>query len=138
MTDAPDDSTPEVDLTKPSAAPAPAPDPEPVPAPAPARADRAATFPDRATAQWAVQQVIALNEQTIHRWLAQSTRRRLVVEAAWPSRTDPVGTVLTTGMMLAGQQPIEVRAARVVLLRAAADQAGVPPFSIRSFLPVIL
>ncbi|MEU7701089.1 RNase A-like domain-containing protein [Streptomyces sp. NPDC039028] len=105
---------------------------------APARADRAATFPDRATAQWATQQVITLNEQAIHRWLAQSTRQRLVIEAAWPSRSDPVGTLLTTGMALAGQEPIPVRAARVVLRRTGSGEPGAHPFAVHSSLPVDL
>ncbi|MBT2467524.1 hypothetical protein J7E97_06485 [Streptomyces sp. ISL-66] len=34
---------------------------------------RTATYPDRETAQWATQEVITRNEQTIHRWLAQAT-----------------------------------------------------------------
>nr|WP_237536956.1 hypothetical protein [Streptomyces sp. SID5785] len=38
------------------------------------------------------------NEQVIHRWLAQSTRPRLTIEAAWPSRADPVGRVLRQAM----------------------------------------
>ncbi|MFF2567034.1 RNase A-like domain-containing protein [Streptomyces sp. NPDC058084] len=113
------------------------PTPPAVPAPS-ARADRAATYPDRVTAQWATQQVIALNEQVIHRWLAQSTRERLVIEAAWPSRPDPVGTLLTTGMALAGQEPIPVRAARVVLRRTASDEPGAFPFTVHSSLPVDL
>ncbi|MFI8961925.1 RNase A-like domain-containing protein [Streptomyces sp. NPDC053493] len=104
-----------------------------------ARADRAATYPDRATARWATQQVVALNEQLIHRWLAQSTRRRLVVEAAWPSRPEPVGTVLTAGMVLAGQtEPVPVRAARVVLLRTAPGEAAPYGFTVHSSLPVHL
>ncbi|MEU8617594.1 RNase A-like domain-containing protein [Streptomyces sp. NPDC048623] len=103
-----------------------------------ARADRAASFPDRATAQWATQQAIALNEQLVHRWLAQSTRRRLVIEAAWPSRPEPVGTVLTTGMMLAGQEPVPVRAVRVVLRRNGDGEPGAYPFSVHSSLPVDL
>ncbi|MEU6163151.1 RNase A-like domain-containing protein [Streptomyces tanashiensis] len=94
-----------------------------------ARADRAATFPDRVTAQWATQQVISLNEQVIHRWLAQFARQPLVIEAAWPSRPDPVGTLLTTGMALAGQDPIPVRAARVVLRRTGSGEPGVYPFT---------
>ncbi|MEV5973430.1 RNase A-like domain-containing protein [Streptomyces sp. NPDC051921] len=106
--------------------------------PVPARADRAATFPDRVTAQWATQQVIDLNEQVIHRWLAQSTRRRLVIEAAWPSRPDPVGTLLTTGMALAGQEPVPVRAARVVLRRNVSGEPGAHPFTVHSSLPVVL
>ncbi|MFE2231190.1 RNase A-like domain-containing protein [Streptomyces sp. NPDC059442] len=99
---------------------------------------RAATLPDRATAQWATQQVISQNEQVIHRWLAQSTRQRLVIEAAWPSRTDPVGTLLTTGMALAGQEPIPVRAARVVLRRTVSGEPGAHPFTVHSALPVDL
>ncbi|WP_338492020.1 RNase A-like domain-containing protein [Streptomyces sp. SJL17-4] len=116
-------------MTTPPAPPAP---------PAQARADRAATFPDQATAQWATQQVITLNEQVIHRWLAQSTRQRLVIEAAWPSRPDPVGTLLTTGMALAGQEPIPVRAARVVLRRTGSGEPGAYPFTVHSSLPVDL
>ncbi|MER6098892.1 RNase A-like domain-containing protein [Streptomyces sp. NPDC001728] len=104
----------------------------------PARADRAASFPDRATAQWATQQVITLNEQVIHRWLAQSTRQRLVIEAAWPSRPDPVGTLLTTGMALTGQEPVPVRAARVVLRRTGSGEPGAYPFTVHSALPVDL
>ncbi|MFG2774112.1 RNase A-like domain-containing protein [Streptomyces sp. NPDC048350] len=112
--------------------------PAPSAAPFPARADRAATFPDRVTAQWATQQVISLNEQVIHRWLAQSTRQRLVIEAAWPSRPDPVGTLLTTGMALADQEPIPVRAARVVLRRTGSGGPGAYPFTVHSSLPVDL
>ncbi|MER8235593.1 RNase A-like domain-containing protein [Streptomyces sp. NPDC101490] len=114
------------DLTKP---PAP---------PVRARADRAATFPDRATARWATQQAIELNEQLIHRWLAQSTRRRLVIEATWPSRPDPVGTLLTNGMALAGQEPVPVRAVRVVLRRTGSGGPGGPPFTVHSSLPIVL
>jgi hypothetical protein len=47
---------------------------------------RSATYPDRETAQWATQQVVTVNEQAIHRWLAQSTRPRLTIEASWPFR----------------------------------------------------
>lgn len=47
---------------------------------------RSATYPDRETAHWATQQVVTGNEQKIHRWLAQGTRARLGIEAAWPSR----------------------------------------------------
>ncbi|MFI8288416.1 RNase A-like domain-containing protein [Streptomyces sp. NPDC085614] len=112
--------------------------PAPSGTPALARADRAASFPDRATAQWATQQVISQNEQVIHRWLAQSTRQRLVLEAAWPSRPDPVGTLLTTGMALAGQEPIPVRAARVVLRRSGSGEPGAHPFTVHSSLPVDL
>ncbi|MFF7178627.1 RNase A-like domain-containing protein [Streptomyces sp. NPDC008121] len=112
--------------------------PIPPASPVPARADRAATYPDRVTAQWATQQVIALNEQVIHRWLAQSTRQRLVIEAAWPTRPDPVGTLLTTGMALAGQEPIPVRAARVVLRRIVPGEPGAYPFTVHSSLPIDL
>ncbi|MFE9911858.1 RNase A-like domain-containing protein [Streptomyces clavifer] len=78
---------------------------------------RSATYPDRETAQWATQQVVTANEQVIHRWLAQGTRARLTIEAAWPSREEPVGRVLLEAMLLAGQEPLDVRAARVVLRR---------------------
>ncbi|MFF3729803.1 contact-dependent growth inhibition system immunity protein [Streptomyces sp. NPDC002476] len=54
---------------------------------------RSATYPDRETAQWATQQVVTANEQAVHRWLAQGTRARLTIEAAWPSRAEPVGRV---------------------------------------------
>ena len=47
---------------------------------------RSATYPDRDTAQWATQQVVTANEQLIHRWLAQSTRARVSIEAARPAR----------------------------------------------------
>ncbi|WP_443334453.1 RNase A-like domain-containing protein [Streptomyces sp. ZAF1911] len=53
---------------------------------------RTATYPDRETAQWATQEVITRNEQAIHRRLAQGTRLRIPLEAAWRSRPDlPVG-----------------------------------------------
>ncbi len=52
---------------------------------------RSSTYPDRETAQWATQHVVTRNEQAIHRWLAQGTRQRLTIEAAWPSREEPVG-----------------------------------------------
>ncbi|MGW7462605.1 RNase A-like domain-containing protein [Streptomyces sp. NPDC054797] len=78
---------------------------------------RSATYPDRETAQWATQQVVTANEQVIHSWLAQGTRARLTIEAAWPSREEPVGRVLLEAMLLAGQEPLDVRAARVVLRR---------------------
>ncbi|GAA2775207.1 RNase A-like domain-containing protein [Streptomyces showdoensis] len=103
-----------------------------------ARADRAATYPDRETEQWATRQVVTLNEQVIHRWLAQSTRRRLVVEATWPSRPEPVGTVLTFGMMLTGQPPVPVRGARVVLLRDPPGDAGPYGFTVHASFPVHL
>ncbi|WP_435847880.1 RNase A-like domain-containing protein [Streptomyces fradiae] len=44
-----------------------------------------ASYPDRETAQWATRQVVTAYEQLIHRWLAQGTRARLTIEAAWPS-----------------------------------------------------
>ncbi|MET3987636.1 RNase A-like domain-containing protein [Streptomyces sp. PvR034] len=102
---------------------------------APARADRAASYPDRETAQWATQQVVTRNEQLIHRWLAQDTRRRLTIEAAWPSRPDPVGQVLLQAMMLAGQAPLDVRAARVVLRR---DPTAPHGFTVHATFPIYL
>jgi hypothetical protein len=54
---------------------------------------RSASCPDRETAQWATQQVVTVNEQAVHRWLAQNTGVRLTLEAAWPSREEPVGRV---------------------------------------------
>ncbi|MEU5163094.1 RNase A-like domain-containing protein [Streptomyces sp. NPDC020875] len=85
---------------------------------------RSATYPDRETARWATQHVVNRNEQVVHRWLAQSTRRRLVIEAAWPSRSEPVGRVLLRAMMLAGRGAVEVRAARVVLRREPSAANG--------------
>lgn len=99
------------------------------------RQNRAATYPDRATAQWATQQAITRNEQLIHRWLAQSTRRRLTVEAAWPSRSEPVGRVVLQAMMIAGRGPVEVRAARVTLKRNHESPHG---FSVHSTFPIYL
>ncbi|WP_328697028.1 RNase A-like domain-containing protein [Streptomyces sp. NBC_00342] len=99
------------------------------------RQNRAASYPDRVTAQWATQQVITRNEQLIHRWLAQSTRRRLTVEAAWPSRAEPVGRVVLQAMMLAGRGPVEVRAARVTLKRNDESPHG---FSVHSTFPIYL
>ncbi|WP_026004351.1 RNase A-like domain-containing protein [Streptomyces sp. AA1529] len=96
---------------------------------------RAATYPDRATAQWCTQQVVTRNEQRIHRWLAQGTRQRLTIEAAWPSRQEPVGRVLLQAMMLAGRGAIEVRAARVVLRRDPSQENG---FSVHASFPVYL
>ncbi|MFB7714413.1 RNase A-like domain-containing protein [Streptomyces sp. NPDC056105] len=96
---------------------------------------RSATYPDRDTAQWATQQVVTANEQLIHRWLAQSTRSRLAIEAAWPSRPDPVGRVLLQAMMLAGRDPVDVRAARVILKR---DDASPHGFVVRATFPVYL
>lgn len=97
--------------------------------------NRAATYPDRETAQWATQQVVTRNEQVIHRWLAQSTRQRLTIEAAWPSRPEPVGRVLLQAMMLAGRDAVDVRAARVVLRRNPAATHG---FSIHRTFPIYL
>ncbi|MBJ7000856.1 RNase A-like domain-containing protein [Streptomyces griseofuscus] len=96
---------------------------------------RSATYPDRETAQWATQQVVTANEQLIHRWLAQSTRARLSIEAAWPAREEPVGRVLLQAMMLAGREPVEVRAARVVLRRDPARPHG---FTVHSTFPIYL
>jgi len=97
--------------------------------------NRSATYPDRETAQWATQQVVTRNEQAIHRWLAQGTRARLTIEAAWPSREEPVGRVLLQAMMLAGQGPVDVRAARVVLKRDSASPHG---FVVHASFPVYL
>ncbi|OIK29466.1 RNase A-like domain-containing protein [Streptomyces malaysiense] len=96
---------------------------------------RSATYPDRDTAQWATQQVVTANEQLIHRWLAQSTRARLSIEAAWPAREEPVGRVLLQAMMLAGREPVEVRAARVVLRRDPTRPHG---FTVQSTFPIHL
>ncbi|MGA4842433.1 RNase A-like domain-containing protein [Streptomyces sp. G45] len=94
---------------------------------------RTATYPDRETAQWATQHVVNRNEQVIHRWLARDTRRRLVIEAAWPSRAEPVGRVLTQAMMLAGRGAVDVRAARVVLRREPTAAHG---FAVHASFPV--
>ncbi|MGW8378827.1 RNase A-like domain-containing protein [Streptomyces sp. ODS28] len=96
---------------------------------------RSATYPDRETAQWATQQVVTANEQIIHRWLAQSTRSRLTIEASWPSRSEPVGRVLLQAMMLAGHGPIEAHAARVVLKRDASRPQG---FAVHATFPIYL
>ncbi|MEU0335829.1 RNase A-like domain-containing protein [Streptomyces sp. NPDC006193] len=93
------------------------------------------TYPDRETAQWATQQVITANEQIIHRWLARSTRPRLTIEASWPSRAQPVGRVLLQAMMLAGREPIDVRAARVILRRDASRPHG---FAVHAAFPIYL
>ncbi|MFI0239075.1 RNase A-like domain-containing protein [Streptomyces sp. NPDC016845] len=95
--------------------------------------NRSASYPDRETAQWATQQVVTANEQAIHRWLAQETRPRLTVEASWPSRPDPVGRVLLQAMMLAGREPVDVRAARVILRRAPAGPHG---FIVHASFPI--
>ncbi|MFJ9801646.1 RNase A-like domain-containing protein [Streptomyces wuyuanensis] len=85
---------------------------------------RSASYPDRETAHWATQQVVTANEQVIHRWLAQGTRARLMIETAWPSREEPVGRVQLQGDLLAGQGPVDVRAARVVLRREPSSPHG--------------
>ncbi|MEU0048509.1 RNase A-like domain-containing protein [Streptomyces sp. NPDC006309] len=94
---------------------------------------RSATYPDRETAQWATQQVVTANEQLVHRWLAQSTRSRLTIEASWPSRSEPVGRVLLQAMMLAGREPVDVRAARVTLKRDASLPHG---FAVHATFPI--
>jgi hypothetical protein len=96
---------------------------------------RTATYPDRATAQWATQHVVTRNEQVIHSWLAHSTRQRLTIEAAWPSREEPVGRVLLQAMALAGRGALEVRAARVVLRREPSAAHG---FAVHASFPVYL
>lgn len=96
---------------------------------------RTATYPDRVTAQWATQQVVTANEQLIHRWLAQSTRQRLTIEASLPSREEPVGRVLLQAMMLAGRGAVDVRAARVVLRREPSAAHG---FTVHATFPVYL
>ncbi|MEU3723441.1 RNase A-like domain-containing protein [Streptomyces sp. NPDC031705] len=96
---------------------------------------RSATYPDRETAEWATQQVVNRNEQAIHRWLAQNTRPRLAIEAAWPSRENPVGRVLLQGMVLAGRGAVDVRAARVVLRREATSRLG---FVVHGTFPIYL
>ncbi|MFJ8110713.1 RNase A-like domain-containing protein [Streptomyces sp. NPDC096132] len=96
---------------------------------------RTATYPDRATAQWATQHVVTRNEQVIHRWLAESTRQRLTIEAVWPSREEPVGRVLLQAMALAGRGAIDVRAARVVLRREPSAAHG---FAVHTSFPVYL
>ncbi|MBB4711858.1 hypothetical protein BJ965_001740 [Streptomyces luteogriseus] len=97
--------------------------------------NRSATYPDRETAQWATQQVVTANEQVVHRWLAQGTRPRLTIEASWPTRPDPIGRVLLQAMMLAGREPVDVRAARVVLRRDASAPHG---FVVHATFPVYL
>ncbi|MFH9741225.1 RNase A-like domain-containing protein [Streptomyces roseolus] len=96
---------------------------------------RSATYPDRETARWATQQVVNRNEQKIHRWLAQGTRLRLAIEASWPSREQPVGRVLLQAMMHAGREPVDVRAARVVLRRDPSSPHG---FVVLTTIPVYL
>ncbi|MGI5378610.1 RNase A-like domain-containing protein [Streptomyces sp. CA-251387] len=96
---------------------------------------RSATYPDRETAQWVTQQVVTRNEQLIHRWLAQGTRQRLTIEASWPSRTDPIGRVLLQAMMLAGREPLDVHAARVILKREPISPHG---FVVHATFPIYL
>ncbi|WP_093438685.1 RNase A-like domain-containing protein [Streptomyces sp. Cmuel-A718b] len=96
---------------------------------------RSATYPDRETAHWATQQVVTVNEQKIHRWLAQGTRSRLAIEGAWPSREAPVGRVLLQAMMLVGRDPVDVRAARVVLKRDPNSPHG---FVVLTTIPIYL
>lgn len=95
---------------------------------------RAASYPDREMAQWCTQEVVTRNEQVIHRWLAQGTRERLVIEAAWPSKA-AVGRVMLQAMMLAGRDAVDVHAARVVLRRDPAQANG---FRVLSTFPVYL
>ncbi|MCV2459732.1 hypothetical protein OEB94_10690 [Streptomyces sp. ICN988] len=96
---------------------------------------RSASYPDRETAQWATQQVVTANEQVIHRWLAQGTRARLTIEAAWPSSQEPVGRVQLQGDLLTGQGPVDVRAARVVLRREPSRPHG---FVVHTTVPFYL
>ncbi|MEU8618128.1 RNase A-like domain-containing protein [Streptomyces sp. NPDC048623] len=96
---------------------------------------RSASYPDRETAHWATQQVVTANEQAIHRWLAQGTRARLTIEAAWPSREEPVGRVQLAGDLVAGLGPVDVRAARVVLRREPASPHG---FVVHTTVPFYL
>lgn len=96
---------------------------------------RSATYSDRETAQWCTRQVVTANEQAVHRWLAQGTRQRLTIEAAWPSRDEPVGRVLLQAMLLAGRGPVDVRAARVTLRRDAAAPHG---FTVHATFPIHL
>ncbi|MFD5265117.1 RNase A-like domain-containing protein [Streptomyces sp. NPDC058335] len=96
---------------------------------------RSSSYPDRETAHWATQQVVTANEQPIHRWLAQGTRARLTIEAAWPSREEPVGRVQMEGDLLAGRGPVDVRAARVVLRREPSSPLG---FVVHTTVPFYL
>jgi hypothetical protein len=43
--------------------------------------------------QAATQHVVTRNEQVVRGWLARSTRQRLTIEGAWPSREEPFGRV---------------------------------------------
>ncbi|WP_326651989.1 MULTISPECIES: RNase A-like domain-containing protein [unclassified Streptomyces] len=96
---------------------------------------RSSSYPDRETSQWCTQQVVTRNEQVIHRWLAQSTRQRLTIEASWPSRSEPTGRVLLQAMMLAGRDAIDVCAARVILKRDSASPHG---FTVHATFPIYL
>ncbi|MFH8397675.1 hypothetical protein ACH4E9_09605 [Streptomyces anulatus] len=96
---------------------------------------RSASCPDRETAQWATQQVVTANEQAVHRRLAQNTRVRLTLEAAWPSREEPVGQVQLEGDLMAGRGPVDVRAARMVPRREATSPLG---FVVHATVPLLL
>ncbi len=96
---------------------------------------RAASYHDPATARWCTQQVVSRNEQRIHQWLAVGGRRRLMLEAAWPSRERPVGLVLLQGMEFVGTGPVDVRAARVILVR---DESAAQGFAVHATFPVYL
>ncbi|GAA2430454.1 hypothetical protein GCM10010433_33590 [Streptomyces pulveraceus] len=96
---------------------------------------RSASCPDRETAQWATQQVVTVNEQAVHRWLAHNTRGSRPLEAAWPSCEEPVGRVRLEGDLLAGRGPVDVRAARVVLRRKATSPLG---FVVHTTVPFYL
>lgn len=96
---------------------------------------RSATYPDQETARWCTQQVIDRNEAVVERWLAAGTRARLAIEAAWPSRPAPVGRVLLQAMLFAGREPVDVRAARVVLRLDPARPQG---FTVAATFPVFL
>lgn len=94
---------------------------------------RTATYPDPATARWCTRRTLELGAGLVDAWLAQGTRRRLTLEAAWPSRQEPVGRVLLQAMMFAGRGPVEVRAVRVVLER---DETSADGFVVRTSVPV--
>ena len=85
---------------------------------------RSATYPDRETAQWATQQVVTAQraEDPPLARPAHPRPPRHRGRLALP-RGDPVGRVLLQAMMLAGREPVEVRAARVVLKRDAEQPA---------------
>ncbi|MEU0985615.1 RNase A-like domain-containing protein [Streptomyces sp. NPDC005953] len=96
---------------------------------------RSASYCDREAAQWATQQVVNRNERSIRHWLAQDSRARLSIEAAWPSRSQPVGRVLLQSMVLAGRGALDVRSARVVLRRDPSSPHG---FVVHATFPVYL